>query len=79
MKLIARIPWVVLIGLCATIGLAPFNPPHLYEKLIMLGNGELSRPIDIFDFVLHATPWVLLVLKALATRTVKSDQSTVEQ
>jgi hypothetical protein len=47
-----------------TLGLAPFVPePHLVEKLRMLAAGELSKPIDIFDLVMHAAPWVLLLLK----------------
>ena len=54
----------MLIVVCLTLGLAPFTPePHLLEKLRMLTEGELTRPIDIFDLVLHGTPWVLLVLK----------------
>ncbi|MGD2119968.1 MAG: RND transporter [Chromatiales bacterium] len=48
------------------LGLAPFVPePHVWEKLKMLANGSLSRPLDIFDLVLHGTPWVLLVIKLL--------------
>jgi len=54
----------LLVVVCLTLGLAPFTPePHLLEKLRMLTEGELTRPIDIFDLVLHGTPWVLLVLK----------------
>lgn len=71
---IAKVPWLIVILLCATLGMAPFNPPHLYEKLVMLGNGELSRPIDIFDLCLHAAPFVLLILKIIATATIKSDE-----
>jgi hypothetical protein len=29
----------------------------------MLSRGELVRPIDWFDLVLHGTPWILLFLK----------------
>ena len=36
--------WIVLV--CVTLGLAPFNPPHVLEKLGMLWQGELVRPID---------------------------------
>ncbi len=59
-----KIPWSLLIVACLTIGLAPYKPPHVWEKLVMLSRGELVRPIDWFDFLMHATPWVLLVLKA---------------
>jgi hypothetical protein len=29
----------------------------------MLANGQLTRPIDVFDLFLHGTPVVLLALK----------------
>ena len=59
-----RIPLQILIIVSLTLGLAPFVPePHIWEKLRMLAAGQLSRPIDIFDLVLHGTPWVLLGLK----------------
>ncbi len=59
-----RIPLTVLVIAAVLLGLAPFAPePHLVEKLRMLFNGQLSRPIDIFDLFLHGTPVVLLVLK----------------
>lgn len=46
------------------LGLAPFVPePHVWEKLKMLASGALTRPIDIFDLVLHGAPWVILILK----------------
>jgi len=62
--LLAKIPFHILLLICLTLGLAPFVPePHLWEKLKMLADGTLSRPIDIFDLFLHGTPWVLLILK----------------
>jgi hypothetical protein len=62
--LIDRIPLWVLILAVLTLGLAPFSPePHLWEKLKLLAAGALVRPIDIFDLVLHATPWALLAWK----------------
>jgi hypothetical protein len=67
MKFLIDLPWSAVIFLCLTLGLAPFAPPHLYEKLRMLLRGELVRPIDWFDLFLHASPWVLLVLKAVVT------------
>jgi hypothetical protein len=63
-----KIPWVILILLCLTLGLAPFNPPHIWEKLQMLARGELTRAVDIFDLLLHGFPWLLLVLKLFAGR-----------
>lgn len=66
-----RLPVWVAGMLVATIGLAPLAPePHVWEKLKMLAAGTLSRPIDIFDFVLHGGPWLLLGAK-LARLAVK--------
>lgn len=64
-KFVSSLPWGLLVIACLTIGLAPFNPPHIWEKLQMLFRGRLVRPLDWFDFVLHGFPWVLLVLKAI--------------
>jgi hypothetical protein len=69
MEFIAKMPWGLLIVACLTLGLAPFSPPHIWEKLQMLFKGQLVRPIDWFDLVLHGTPWLLLILKAAATLT----------
>jgi len=68
MDWLQKIPWSLLIIACLTLGLAPFRPPHLWEKLVMLSRGDLVRPLDWFDLLLHATPWVLLVLKAFWRR-----------
>jgi hypothetical protein len=70
-EFISKLPWGLLVIACLTLGLAPFNPPHIWEKLHMLARGQLVRPIDWFDFVLHGTPWVLLILKAIASLTQK--------
>ena len=46
------------------LGLAPFVPePHLVEKIRVLANGDLSRPVDIFDLTMHGALPLLLVLK----------------
>jgi len=64
-KWLDKLPWEVLIIGSLTLGLAPFSPPHLWEKLLMLSQGVLSRPIDIFDLFLHGTFPVLLLMKTL--------------
>lgn len=62
--LMRRLPWAVLILGSLTLGLAPFFPqPHLFEKIHMLINGELSRSIDIFDLFLHGLFPLLLIVK----------------
>jgi hypothetical protein len=71
MAFLDQIPLNLLVIAALTLGLAPFVPePHIWEKLKMLAAGDLSRPIDIFDLVLHATPFVLLGLKLLRIVTV---------
>ena len=60
-----KMPWGVVIALCLTLGLAPYTPPHLWEKLHMLLRGHLVRPIDWFDLFFHGVPWLLLVLKVM--------------
>jgi hypothetical protein len=68
--------WTIVILACATLGLAPFNPPHIVEKLGMLSRGELHRAIDWFDLAMHGAPWVLLVLKIVAAVTQRGGGST---
>ena len=64
MSLLDKLPLAILLIAALTLGLAPFTPePHLWEKLKLLAAGGLVRPIDIFDLVLHAAPWVLLLAK----------------
>jgi hypothetical protein len=65
MDFISKLPWALLILACLTLGLAPFNPPHVWEKLQMLFQGRLVRAIDWFDLALHGIPWALLVLKII--------------
>ena len=68
-RLFDRIPFSLLAILCLTLGLAPFTPePHLWEKLKMLAEGTLTKPVDIFDMVFHGLPWLLLILKAVLWR-----------
>jgi len=64
MQWLDRMPLTLLLPLAVVLALAPFSPePHLVEKLRMLLNGTLTRPIDIFDLCLHGTPALLVVLK----------------
>ena len=66
MKALDNITWSLVIVVCLTLGLAPFVPePHIWQKLKMLANGELHRPIDIFDMLFHGLPWLLLLAKSV--------------
>jgi len=64
MQFIDRVPFIVL--LLATLFMlgAPFVPePHLVEKMRMLAEGTLTKPLDIFDVFWHLLPAALLALK----------------
>lgn len=54
---------ILIIGALLMLA-APFVPmPHFIEKLIMLKNGQLVKPLDIFDLFFHLIPTILLVIK----------------
>ena len=64
MAVLDQIPLTILILAVLTLDLAPFFPePHIWEKLKMLVAGDLVKPVDIFDLMMHATPWLLLATK----------------
>ena len=66
------LPWLLVIAIWLAV--APLFPePHLWEKLKMLAAGTLTRPLDIFDLLMHATPVLLLVwrLARQARRTTR--------
>jgi hypothetical protein len=67
-QLLDKVPWAIIILLCLTLGLAPYKPPHIIEKIQMLAGGRLVRPIDWFDLFLHGMPWILLVLKLIYSK-----------
>jgi hypothetical protein len=69
-SLLDKIPYTVIILLAVWMLLAPFRPmPHTLEKLNMLLNGSLSRPIDIFDLFFHLVPALILLLKVFRSFT----------
>ncbi len=66
MQFLDQIPLSLLIIAALTLGLAPFFPePHITEKIRMLLAGNLTKPIDIFDFLMHAAPFALLAAKLI--------------
>lgn len=64
-----KLPLSFAIVACLSLGLAPFAPPHLFEKLGMLFSGELVKAVDWFDLCWHGFPWVLLILKLISMRS----------
>jgi len=62
----------ILIPLTLILGFAPFFPkPHIVEKIQMLIEGTLTKPIDIFDLVWHAWPFALLGYKLVKDFVIK--------
>ena len=60
-NILDKIPYSILIVAAIFMILAPFKPmPHVLEKLIMLKNGTLTKPIDIFDLFFHFIPTIIL-------------------
>lgn len=59
-----RLAWIWLVLLAAWMAIAPIRPePHLVEKLRLVAQGALVRPLDIFDLAMHAAPLLLVVVK----------------
>ncbi len=69
-KFLDKIPYTLLIIFTVFMLLVPFRPmPHVAEKLMMLKDGTLSRPIDIFDLLYHLLPLIILLTKLYRDRT----------
>lgn len=75
--------WKLFLIASLTLGLAPFNPPHIWGKIQwLLGGNAFSvengmKSADWFDVLLHGSPWVLLaisILLNLFALLVKTDQ-----
>lgn len=67
-----KIPLLPLALIAVMLGMAPYpaqDIPHLMEKIGMLFEGTLKKPIDIFDLFLHGTPLLLLILKGVRALT----------
>jgi len=77
---LGKIPWNILIIGSLTLGLAPFVPePHLLEKLRMLFQGNLIRPVDIFDLVMHGIFPLLLLLKIIIPSKTTDESTPVDK
>ncbi|MFZ2219653.1 MAG: hypothetical protein WAV85_13375 [Rhodoferax sp.] len=64
LKWLDRFPLVWLAVLAVWMLIAPLSPePHVVEKIRLLGQGQLTRPLDIFDLLMHSTPMVLLLIR----------------
>lgn len=67
--------WKLFLIASLTLGLAPFNPPHIWGKIqwILGGNAfsgkDAMQAQDWFDVVLHGTPWILLIISLVLNGT----------
>jgi hypothetical protein len=75
--------WKLFLIASLTLGLAPFNPPHILGKIQwILGGNAFSaengmQSQDWFDLLLHGSPWVLLLISILLnlfSLKLKNDQ-----
>lgn len=70
--------WKIFLIASLTLGLAPFQPPHILGKIqwIMGGNAFSAengmQAKDWFDVLLHGTPWVLLILSGILNLSKKN-------
>lgn len=65
---------LTLCGLLLVI--APISPtPHLLEKLAMLSQGLLVKPLDVLDLLMHCAPLLLMAIKAVRHYRLKNPQS----
>ena len=72
LKWVDKLPVKPLIVVAVFFALAPFKPePHLFEKLRMLFEGTLIRPIDIFDLFMHSLPIMLLAIRLIRIKMNK--------
>ena len=71
--LLDKISYKIIIPLAILMLLAPFRPrPHALEKMNMLLNGTLNKPVDIFDLFFHLLPTFVLLLKVI--RSIRSNR-----
>lgn len=58
--------WKFLVFLCLTLGLAPWfrmEEPHIWGKINWIAGGAVGmKGLDWFDFFMHSTPFVLLII-----------------
>jgi len=63
--------WKFFLIASLTLGLAPFKDPHIFGKIKWILGGyaftgeNAMKPMDIFDTVLHGSPWILLIVSTV--------------
>ena len=68
---------IVPLVLSLTLGLAPFFPePHLFGKIRWVwGGANGMQPMDWFDLVLHAAPFLWLLYELIRIVVLKRGHS----
>ena len=67
MKFIDSFPFSTLIIMSALLAILPYpmqEMPHSLEKLQMLFAGQLTKPLDIFDLIMHTGLILVLLIKS---------------
>jgi len=66
LKFINKLSYSTLILATIFMLLTPITPmPHVVEKILMIKNGTLYKPLDIFDLIFHLSPLILLIIKII--------------
>jgi hypothetical protein len=66
LKFLNKLSYSTLILAAVFMLLTPISPmPHVVEKMIMIKNMTLYKPLDIFDLFFHLSPLILLIIKAI--------------
>ena len=76
--------WKLFLIASLTLGLAPFNPPHIIGKIRWIMGGkafsgdDAMQLQDWFDVVLHGTPWILLIISIILNLLSKSKSQNTQ-
>ena len=79
MKNIIKNNWLLFLIASLTLGLAPFNPPHVLGKLQWLFGGSAfddetgMQLVDWLDLLLHGSPWILLSIAIFLNLSSKKE------
>jgi hypothetical protein len=78
MKYIDSLPFSTLIIMAIMLAIVPYPMgamPHSLEKIQMLFAGQLTKPLDIFDLIMHTGLIVVLCIKSIRFFLDKNSQN----
>lgn len=85
MKTYLKNNWTLFLVASLTLGLAPFNPPHILGKIqwILGGNafsGDKAMELqDYWDLLLHGSPWLLLLSSSVLLLVARKTKPFLRQ